>query len=243
MAVASPPCPTCRQPLQWVAQYNQWWCANEKKYVPPAQPAPQAAAPAAAVTGATAMWFLNQYRIRQKVIALAQQYFIEDGQGRPLAYSKQKMLVLKEQIRVFSDESQRQELFRIQQENLMDAWGTFAVTDSTTNIPVGFFKRNYLESGLIRDSWQLMNAHRQVIGEIGESTGGGLMRRLVPGGNLVPQHIYVKLGGATIAEISQEFKIIGDIWNIHGTNLPPNFDRRVLISMALLMGMIERHKK
>jgi sporulation protein YlmC with PRC-barrel domain len=26
-------CPTCGQPLTWIAQYQRWYCYNEKKYV------------------------------------------------------------------------------------------------------------------------------------------------------------------------------------------------------------------
>ena len=32
-AQAAPTCPTCGRPLTWVAQYNRWYCQNERKYV------------------------------------------------------------------------------------------------------------------------------------------------------------------------------------------------------------------
>ncbi|MEM2961115.1 MAG: hypothetical protein QXU67_05870 [Candidatus Bathyarchaeia archaeon] len=32
-APPAPSCPTCGQPLTFVAQYNRWYCQNEKKYV------------------------------------------------------------------------------------------------------------------------------------------------------------------------------------------------------------------
>jgi sporulation protein YlmC with PRC-barrel domain len=28
-----PLCPTCQRPLTWIAQYQRWYCYNEKKYV------------------------------------------------------------------------------------------------------------------------------------------------------------------------------------------------------------------
>jgi len=244
---ATPPCPTCRQPLQWVAQYNQWWCANEKKYIPPAQPAPVAqpamAAQPGAVPAAAALWYLNHYRIRKKVLAIAQQYFIEDGQGRPLAYSRQKMFTLKEKIQVFTDESMRQELFRVQQEQIFDLWGTFTVFDSATNAVCGYVQRKALQSSFANDAWKVMNAHKQVVGEIAEGVGMGLARKFLPGGNLIPEAMTLTLGGVPVAKIDQQFKVIGDIWDIQITNLPANFDRRVLLGMGLLMGMIERRRK
>jgi len=81
----------------------------------------------------TNIWTQNQYRIRKKVVALVGQYWIENGQGTILGYSRQKFLKIKEDIKVFTDDTMAQELFRISQENLVDSWGTFAVIDSPTN--------------------------------------------------------------------------------------------------------------
>jgi sporulation protein YlmC with PRC-barrel domain len=30
---SKPMCPTCGKPLTWIAQYQRWYCYNEKKYV------------------------------------------------------------------------------------------------------------------------------------------------------------------------------------------------------------------
>jgi sporulation protein YlmC with PRC-barrel domain len=30
---AQPVCPTCGKPLTWIAQYQRWYCYNDKKYV------------------------------------------------------------------------------------------------------------------------------------------------------------------------------------------------------------------
>jgi hypothetical protein len=46
-----------------------------------------------------------------------------------------------------------------------------------------------------------------------------------------------------VAEIKQQFKIIGDIWEVDCSRIPQSFDRRTLISCMLLMGMIERDRK
>ncbi len=51
------------------------------------------------------------------------------------------------------------------------------------------------------------------------------------------------LGGQPIATINQQFKIIGDIWEIQCLNVPQTFDRRVFLGGVLLMGMIERARK
>ena len=46
-----------------------------------------------------------------------------------------------------------------------------------------------------------------------------------------------------VAEIKQQFKIIGDIWEVDCSRVPPQFDRRTLLAAMLLMGIIERDEK
>lgn len=244
MSASQPPCPTCGKPLSWIQQYNQWYCYAEQKYHQPA-PAPAQSAQPEAATGQVrpdgGLWFQNFYRIRKKVIALAQQYYIEDQAGRPLAYSRQKLFKFKEDIRVFADESMARELFRIQQLNWTDVWGEFAVVDSATNVKVGSIRRKALKS-LIKGEWDLYDPHQRLFGQIKQETGRALIRRFVPMGQLVPDKLTVELSGQTVATIDQQFKVIGDIWEINAQWTPPNLDRRVLLACALLMGMIERQQ-
>ncbi len=206
----------------------------------PAPPVLQAARP----TGASdARWYQNSYHIRKKVLAIANQYWIEDHAGSLLGYSKQKLLKLKEDIRIYTDESMTSELFRIQQQQIVDAWGNFAAIDSATNTVLGYVKRRALASAFVRDEWEVRDAAGQLIGEMHESTGRGLARKYVPGGKLIPEKITLELGGKPVVQINQRFKVIGDIWDIEVQAVPPSFDRRVLVSCALLMGMIERARK
>jgi len=69
------------------------------------------------------------------------------------------------------------------------------------------------------------------------------VRKYLPGGGLVPEKLTMTLGGQPVAYINQQFKIIGDIWEIQCQNLPATFDRRVFLGGVILMGMIERARK
>ena len=247
---ATSKCPVCGGPLMWVAQYNQWWCGQCKQY---RAPGPAAAPAAATPMGAQAqpathapvpsLWTQNFYRIRKKVLALTGQYWIEDANGAQLGYSKQKMLKLKEDIRVFSDESMNRELFQIRQQQIMDIWGTFGVIDSGTNAPLGYVRRKAVMSSFVADEWEMRDPYNNLVGEIKEGTGRGLARKYLPGGGLIPEKLTMTLGGQPVAYINQQFKIIGDIWEIQCQNLPATFDRRVFLGGVILMGMIERARK
>ena len=238
-------CPVCGSPMSLVPQYNQWWCANCQAYRVPAEGPPPGPGPGVtAVTTATGgLWFQNYYRLRKKALAVVNQYWIEDAGGRPLAYSRQKFLKLKEDIRVYSDEQMARELFRIQQLQVMDAWGRFAVIDSATNVPVGMVRRKALSSAFVRDAWEVYDAAQHLIGGIYEEKGRGLMRKWLPGGQLIPEKMTLSLGGRPVATIDQQFKVIGDVWEVNCTAVPATLDRRVLLGGCLLMSMVERARK
>lgn len=189
------------------------------------------------------IWYQNFYRIRKKVVAITNQYWIEDANGATLGYSKQKLIRIKESIRIFTDDSMSSELFRIQQEQIMDMWGTFAVVDSATEAVVGKIRREALSSGFYKDAYVLLDQYGNAVGKVAERAGRGLARKYVPLGNLVPEQLVVEFGGQQVAEIKQQFKVIGDIWEVDCSRLPARFDRRTLIATMLLMGMIERDRK
>lgn len=231
-------CPTCKGQLTWVQQYGKWYCYNCKRYLDPAP-----ATPPVQVPTASPIWFQNAYRIRKKVLTIWNKYWVEDQHGKMLGFSKQKMFRLKEDIRVYTDEKMQEELFKIKQQQIIDMWATFAVTDSRTNITVGYIKRKALKSAFLWDEWEVYNANNQLVGGLYEEEGRGLARKYLPGGSLIPEKMTFKLNNYPVANIDQKFKIIGDIWNLQCTHLPQDFDRRVLLGCMLLMGMIERDRK
>ena len=199
--------------------------------------------PRPAGTAMSPIWYGNFYRIRKKVIAIANQYWIEDGQSRQLGFSRQKIIRIKEDIRIFADDSMTTELFKIRQEQVMDMWGTFAVIDSATNTVIGKLRRQALSSGVFKDEYLLLDPNGNSVGRVAERGGRGLARKYLPGGSLVPEQLVVEFYGRQVAEIKQQFKVIGDIWEVDCSQVPPQFDRRTLISSMLLMGMIERDRK
>ncbi len=236
-------CPMCGKPMRYIDKYQRWYCDGCRKYAPVAAKAQVAAQRSVQAAATSSLWLQNQYRIRKKVVALTNQYWIETPQGNLLGYSKQKLLKLKEDIRIYTDESKSAELFRIQQQQILDLWGNFAVIDSATNGVLGYVRRKALSSAFVKDQWEVQGPDKQLVACMGESTGRGMARKYLPGGKLIPEKITLELQGRPVAEINQQFKVIGDIWDINCLGLPPAFDRRVMLSCALLMGMIERDRK
>jgi uncharacterized protein YxjI len=64
-----------------------------------------------------------------KIAALAPQISVADASGREILYVRQKLLKLRDKIKVFSDSSQSQELYEINADRILDFSARFVFTD------------------------------------------------------------------------------------------------------------------
>jgi hypothetical protein len=78
--------------------------------------------------------------IRFKLIALAPRMFVTDPSGADVCYVSQKVLKLKEDIQVFTNESRTEELYRIKADRIIDFNASYAFTDSRTGEALGAVK-------------------------------------------------------------------------------------------------------
>ncbi len=75
-----------------------------------------------------------------KIIALAPQISVRDAGGQEVLYVKQKLLKLKEKIRVFADSGQTRQLYEINADRVLDFSARYSFTDAEGR-PVGSVKR------------------------------------------------------------------------------------------------------
>ena len=75
-----------------------------------------------------------------KIIALAPQISVRDAGGQEILYVKQKLLKLKEKIRVFSDAGQTRLLYEINADRVLDFSARYSFT-AADGQPVGSVKR------------------------------------------------------------------------------------------------------
>jgi uncharacterized protein YxjI len=80
-----------------------------------------------------------------KLLALAPQIYVRDAQNRDLLYVKQKLLKLKEEVNVFSNESQSQQLYQIKADRIIDFSAKYTVRNSMGQ-EVGAIKRQGMMS-------------------------------------------------------------------------------------------------
>lgn len=135
----------------------------------------------------------TEYTIRRKVFTLlGAKFHVYNAAGDLIGYSRQKAFKLKEDIRLFTDESETTELLAIQARAIIDFSAAYDVVNSQTNQKLGALRRKGLSS-MLRDSWVVMDAADQEIGKIEEdSLSMALVRRFLPLGNLIPQKYHLQ---------------------------------------------------
>ncbi len=111
----------------------------------------------------------EKYTIRRKVFKLfGAAFHIYDAQGRVVAYSKQKAFKLREDIRVYTDESMSTELLRITTQQIIDFSPRFTISLSDGSV-VGSLQRKGMRSTFVRDEWLAFNASGKQIATVNEA--------------------------------------------------------------------------
>ncbi|RPI80171.1 MAG: hypothetical protein EHM42_12550 [Planctomycetaceae bacterium] len=146
-----------------------------------------------------------EYTIRRQLFAvLHTNFFLEDAQGKQIGYCRQKAFKLKEDIRIFTDESMQDERIAIKARNIIDFGAAYDVHDSRTNKKLGALKRKGWAS-MLRDTWIVMDEYDNEVGKIEEdSPTMALLRRFLS--NLIPQSFHlVDDSGEELAKFQQNF--------------------------------------
>jgi uncharacterized protein YxjI len=104
-----------------------------------------------------------------KLLALASQIYIRDASGNMIGYVKQKMFKLKEDINIFTDESQAQQRFNIKADRVIDFSATYNFTDSRGG-QVGSIKRQGMRS-IWKANYDIFDPNGNQIFKINEEKG------------------------------------------------------------------------
>ena len=180
----------------------------------------------------------NQYVLKRQVFALAGKFRVYDSSGKLMLFSEQKMFKLREDIRVFSDESKAQEVLMIKARQIIDFSAAYDVVDSTTGQKVGALRRKGLAS-MLRDEWEILDVNDSVIGSLFEdSMGLALLRRFLS--NLVPQNYDITMGTDRVADLKQNFNPFTYELNLDfSMDINKRLDRRLGIAAGILLAAVE----
>jgi uncharacterized protein YxjI len=179
------------------------------------------------------------YLLHRQALALTGKFRFYDPTGNLVMFSEQKMFKLREDIRVYADESKTREVLSIKARQIIDFSASYDVVDTEFNQKVGALRRKGLRS-LLRDEWEVLDANDNVIGLLFEdSMGLALLRRFLLGAWL-PQNYDITMGEARVADLKQNFNLFRYELNLDFSMDPTaRLDRRLGIAAGILLATVE----
>lgn len=112
----------------------------------------------------------EQYTIRRKVLKIfGAAFHIYDEHGSLVGYCKQKAFKLKEDIRLYTDESLSEPLLTLAARSIIDFGATYDIT-LPDGIQVGSLRRKGLKSTFLKDEWLIFDDEGKEIGMLKEKS-------------------------------------------------------------------------
>jgi len=181
---------------------------------------------------------LNQYLIREKFLKIfGNKFHIMDGNNQLYGFCEQKRFKLKEDIRLYDDETKNNEWLIIKQRNIVDAWGGFDILDPKAGVLLGTVRRKFWKS-LLRTKWQVLDAEGNDIGMLLEDSMVQAIARRVFLGILPKKYTLHTRGNDQPITMRQKFNpIIRKLI----VNIPPenNFNRKFIAGLAIVISALD----
>lgn len=181
----------------------------------------------------------NTYLIRRQVFALTGKFRVFDPSENLVLFSEQKMFRLREDIRVYSDESKTQEVLNIKARQIIDFSAAYDVMDSMTGEKVGVLRRKGWRS-MFRDEWEVLDASDQPRGMLFEDSMQLAMLRRFLLGSLLPQNYDLTIGETRVADLRQRFNLFRYELDLDfSMDSARMLDRRLGIAAGILLATVE----
>jgi hypothetical protein len=183
---------------------------------------------------------LDSYFCRRKIMALVGKISVMDSSGAVVAFSRQKAFKLREDIRVFTDESESTPLMFIKSRQILDFAATYDVTTADGTV-VGSLRRKGFKS-MFKDQWMVMGPRESVDGSVDEAGGTGLAlaRRFVPFvAWFVTQDYTMTANGSQIAAFQRNRNPFVSKLSVQVTPRTSRAHRMLVLASAVLMLVIE----
>lgn len=184
----------------------------------------------------------EKYTIRRKVFKFfGAAFHIYGPDGSVVGYCDQKAFKLREDLRVYTDESKSNELLRISARQIIDLGATYDVFLQGGE-RVGSFRRAGLRSTFYRDSWSILNHEGREVAKVSEDSAvKAIIRRLVDNAAaLIPQRFSVTdLEGRTIATLRTHFSPF--VYRLGVTIIAdhPEMDELMVLALGCAVAAIE----
>lgn len=163
--------------------------------------------------------------------------------GPPVAFVRQKRLKIKEDIRFFADDSEREELFRIKARAVFEVGGRYDVT-TPAGERLGTLEKLFGKS-LLRSTWRVLDPAEQEVAVVKErSLPVALLRRaldVLPYTDLIPVlfHFTIDAGDEHLGDFTRAFGVRDKYTLDLSSDGERRLDRRVAIALAVALDALQ----
>jgi uncharacterized protein YxjI len=184
----------------------------------------------------------ESYVIRRKVLKFfGAAFHIFNPTGAIVGFCKQKAFKLKEDIRVYTDESCTREFIVIKARSMIDFGATYDVTlgDGTS---LGSLRRKGMTSTFLRDQWMVFDGSGRHIADLREDGGWlAFARRYIDYVSLLsPQKFTLaRTDGTEVAKYRQHFNLFVYRLSVAAVRDDPEIDDLVILSAGCIIAAIE----
>jgi hypothetical protein len=187
-------------------------------------------------------------QLRFKIVALAQQMYVNDANGHLLFYVKQKFLKLVESVTVFADEAQSRPLYHINADRILDISARYNITDEQGR-SLGALKRHGMRS-FWRSHYDILQGDTPVMSITEENPWvkvGNAVFEEIPIVSLFTGYIFnpaylVTRDGQTVMRMAKQRTFLERIFTIENPMPLPAEEEQIALLSLLMIVMLERSR-
>lgn len=184
-----------------------------------------------------------------KIATIGTRVQVTDAAGRQVAYVRKKKFKLKADVMVYADEDQRELLFRIKADRLIDFGASYAIStpDGQT---IGAVKRQGVRS-LWRSAYSIAEARGMEVGGIREENPwtkvADSVVQMIPFADMLdglffnPAYV-VDLRGQTVLRMQKQRSLLESRFRLEKSGEFSEDDERLLLASVIMMLLLERSR-
>jgi hypothetical protein len=184
-----------------------------------------------------------------KLIVIAPQIKVTDSAGETILYVRQKALALREDVRIFADEQQQQQLFQVNADRWLD-WSANYWVRTVDGEPLGSIRRHGMRS-LWKATYDVSGADEQPAATIHEESAwvkvlDGLVGEIPIAGAILSMFVnpayLVDVNGQTVLRMQKEPAFFEGKFTIHRLADFGQRDESLLVNSLLMTVLLERSR-
>jgi hypothetical protein len=177
----------------------------------------------------------QQYTIKRPFLSfLGRKYYVYAPDGSLILFLKHPLMKLRGEFTIYTDETESTPLLVVRARKVLALNMAHDVIDPITGEKTGSVRSRGMRS-IFRDTWDLLDAHDQVIGLM-EETGFAILRRYL---KFLPGRHKIELQGQLVATLTQTFRFFSKEEVLDFSPGGDKLDHRFGVACALLALMKE----